>query len=85
MQNLVRLNDDLLDVSRITRGNLELRCERVTLAVVLGQALEATGLHVEKGGSRRSREAGFNAHLVKPVDQPSLQGLLTDQPPTGAP
>ena len=50
LQNLVRLVDDLLDVSRITRGNLELRCERVTLAAVLEQALETTGPHVEKGG-----------------------------------
>jgi PAS domain S-box-containing protein len=38
---LVRLVDDLLDVSRISRGRLELKRERVELASVLHQALEA--------------------------------------------
>jgi CheY-like chemotaxis protein len=28
---------------------------------------------------RRSREAGFNAHLVKPVDQHSLEKILKDR------
>ena len=37
---LVRLVDDLLDVSRITRGRLELRRERVELGSVLRQAIE---------------------------------------------
>jgi signal transduction histidine kinase/ActR/RegA family two-component response regulator len=38
---IVRLVDDLLDVSRITRGTVTLRRERVDLAEVLGQAVEA--------------------------------------------
>jgi PAS domain S-box-containing protein len=38
---LVRLVDDLLDVSRISRGRLELKRERVELASVLRQAVEA--------------------------------------------
>jgi CheY-like chemotaxis protein len=38
---LVRLIDDLLDVSRISRGKLELRRERVELAPVVHQAVEA--------------------------------------------
>ncbi len=37
---MVRLVDDLLDVSRITHHKLELRKERVALADVIGQALE---------------------------------------------
>ncbi len=40
LSHLVRLVDDLLDVSRITRNRLELRRERVELASVLQQALE---------------------------------------------
>ena len=32
VQHLARLVDDLLDVSRITRGKIELRKERVELA-----------------------------------------------------
>jgi PAS domain S-box-containing protein len=37
-----RLVDDLLDMSRITRGHIELRRERIDLAVVVRQAVEAT-------------------------------------------
>jgi CheY-like chemotaxis protein len=37
---MVRLIDDLLDVSRISRGKLELRKERVELATVIRQAVE---------------------------------------------
>ena len=35
VEQMVRLVDDLLDVSRITRGKLELRKERVELAAVV--------------------------------------------------
>ena len=38
--HLVRLVDDLLDVSRITTGKLELRTERVDLREILRQAVE---------------------------------------------
>ena len=40
--HLVRLVDDLLDVSRITRGKIELRKERVDLAHVITQAMETS-------------------------------------------
>jgi signal transduction histidine kinase len=39
---MARLLDDLLDVSRITRGKLELRRESVPLATVLGNAVETS-------------------------------------------
>ncbi|PYQ11708.1 MAG: hypothetical protein DMF80_21015 [Acidobacteria bacterium] len=38
---MVRLVDDLLDVSRITRGKIELRREHVVLAAVVERALES--------------------------------------------
>lgn len=38
--HLVRLVDDLLDVSRITRGKIELRRERVELARIVERAIE---------------------------------------------
>jgi PAS domain S-box-containing protein len=38
---IVRLVDDLLDMSRITRGKLELRKERTELAPIINQAVEA--------------------------------------------
>ena len=38
---MARLVDDLLDMSRITRGKIELRKERVELAPIVNQAVEA--------------------------------------------
>ena len=37
VDHMVRLVDDLLDVSRITRGKIELRKEPVDLAAVVAQ------------------------------------------------
>jgi signal transduction histidine kinase len=42
IQHLVRLVDDLLDVSRITRGKVELRRERIDLADVVRHAVDTT-------------------------------------------
>jgi CheY-like chemotaxis protein len=42
VQQLVRLVDDLLDISRITRGKIELRKERVDLASVMASAVEGS-------------------------------------------
>jgi CheY-like chemotaxis protein len=41
LAQMVRLIDDLLDISRITRGRLQLRKERVELAAVVRSAVEA--------------------------------------------
>ncbi len=47
---MVRLVDDLLDVSRISRGNIELRRGRVELSSVVHQAIEANrSLHDNMG------------------------------------
>jgi CheY-like chemotaxis protein/two-component sensor histidine kinase len=43
-----RLVDDLLDVSRITRGTIELRQERVDIAEIVKGALEASRTQLEK-------------------------------------
>ncbi|HJT78138.1 MAG TPA: PAS domain S-box protein, partial [Gemmataceae bacterium] len=40
VQHLVRLVDDLLDVSRVMRGKIELRRERVELATIVARAVE---------------------------------------------
>ncbi|HZT82323.1 MAG TPA: PAS domain S-box protein, partial [Gemmataceae bacterium] len=50
LHHLVRLVDDLLDVSRISRGKLRLRKERITLAAVVGHALEVCEQTVKQGG-----------------------------------
>ncbi len=50
LKHMVRLIDDLMDVSRITRGRLQLRRERIELAAVLEQALEASRPHIDGAG-----------------------------------
>ncbi len=50
MTHLVRLVDDLLDVSRITRGKLELRRRKVLLTEVLGHAVESSRAFIESHG-----------------------------------
>ena len=47
MTHLVRLVDDLLDVSRITRGKLELRQRKLLLTEVLDNAVESTRAFIE--------------------------------------
>ncbi|MFO1430108.1 MAG: PAS domain S-box protein [Candidatus Competibacteraceae bacterium] len=47
VEQMARLLDDLLDVSRITRGKLELRKERMELAAVVRQALETSRPAIE--------------------------------------
>jgi PAS domain S-box-containing protein len=50
LHHLVRLVDDLLDVSRISQGKLQLRKERITLASVVGNALEVCEALVKQHG-----------------------------------
>ena len=50
VRQLSRLVDDLLDVSRITRGKVELRKEPVELAQVIQSAVEASRPLIEKWG-----------------------------------
>ena len=50
VQHLTRLVDDLLDVSRITRGKVELRTERLLIGDVVARAIEASSPLLEKRG-----------------------------------
>ncbi|MCI0401373.1 MAG: hypothetical protein L0Z68_08760 [Gammaproteobacteria bacterium] len=50
VQQMTRLVDDLLNVSRITRGKIELRRERVELAAVVKSAVEVSRSLIEKWG-----------------------------------
>jgi two-component system, sensor histidine kinase len=49
LKHMVRLIDDLLDVSRITQGKFELKRSRVTLSEVLEAALETSRPLIERG------------------------------------
>ncbi|HEY1379970.1 MAG TPA: PAS domain S-box protein, partial [Gemmataceae bacterium] len=50
LHHLVRLVDDLLDVSRISRGKIVLRKERITLAAVVRHALDVCEQTVKQHG-----------------------------------
>ena len=54
LNQLVRLVDDLLDVSRITTGKLKLRKERVELAAVVQSAVETTRPLIDEQGHHLS-------------------------------
>jgi CheY-like chemotaxis protein len=45
--HMVRLIDELLDISRVTSGKLQLHCERVELATAVQSAVEATRTVIE--------------------------------------
>ena len=67
--HLARLVDDLLDMSRITRGRIELRREKVELEAVVRQVVEAT----------RAQYRGMNHDLtISLPDEP----VLLDADPT---
>jgi PAS domain S-box-containing protein len=54
--HMVRLVDDLLDVSRITRGSIELRRVRTGLQALVDAAIEAASSDIEARGHRLLRQ-----------------------------
>lgn len=52
LAHMVRLIDDLLDVSRISRGKLELQREPMDLSAALQAAVETNRSHVDSSGRR---------------------------------
>ncbi|MCE9566344.1 MAG: PAS domain S-box protein [Planctomycetes bacterium] len=54
VEHLVRLVDDLLDVSRVMRGKIDLRRERVELAAVVARAVETVQPLVDAQGHQLS-------------------------------
>ncbi len=65
LTQMVRLIDDLMDVSRISRGQLTLRTERVALAAVLQSALEASRPLIEQMGHTLSVTVPSQTILVE--------------------
>jgi signal transduction histidine kinase/ActR/RegA family two-component response regulator len=52
LSQMVRLIDDLLDLSRVSRGTIELRKERIELAKVIEHAVEMSRPVIEQAGHR---------------------------------
>jgi signal transduction histidine kinase len=51
-EQLTRMVDDLLDVSRISRGKITLRKEKVDLVTIIGRAVETSRPLIDAGGHR---------------------------------
>ncbi len=58
VQQMTRMVDDLLDVSRITHGRIELERQPVDLAAVVGAAVEAVGPALQERGHQLQVLAG---------------------------
>jgi signal transduction histidine kinase/CheY-like chemotaxis protein len=56
VEHLTRLVDDLLDISKITRGKVELRRETVEIASVIDKAIEMASVLLEQRSHRLSTE-----------------------------
>jgi PAS domain S-box-containing protein len=66
VMHLRRLVDDLLDVSRITRGTIELQKETVDLARIVDEAVEMAAPVIE--------DRGHNLTISEPRKTPSVEG-----------
>jgi PAS domain S-box-containing protein len=69
LHHMVRLIDDLMDISRITRNKLALRKERVELAAVVRSAVEAARPAIEA--------AGHELRIALPIEPIYLDADLT--------
>jgi PAS domain S-box-containing protein len=65
LNHMVRLVDDLLDVSRISRGKLELRLATVSIAQVVDHALETSQPGLEAAGHTLALEMPAQPLLVR--------------------
>jgi signal transduction histidine kinase len=77
MGNLVRLVDDLLDVSRITRGTVELRKERLDLTAIIHNAIAATRPVLDERRHRLSLSVGPGPLLLD-GDPTRLEQVMTN-------
>ncbi|HEV3443420.1 MAG TPA: MASE1 domain-containing protein [Gemmataceae bacterium] len=69
LQHLVRLVDDLLDVSRINRGKVQLRLQRLELATVVSRAIETARPVIDAHGHQ--------LEVALPAGPVFLEGDLT--------
>ncbi|SIO29544.1 PAS domain S-box-containing protein [Singulisphaera sp. GP187] len=77
VKHLARLIDDLLDVSRLTHGKIELQRERIDVADVLNQAVEAVRPTIELRGQRLTVSSPRGALLVH-ADPLRLEQVFTN-------
>jgi PAS domain S-box-containing protein len=68
-KQLTRMVDDLLDVSRITQGRLELRCDRIDLRDVVARASDAIRVQLE--GERHELSLSAPAQPIMVMADPA--------------
>ena len=76
VQQMVRLVDDLLDLSRISRGQIDLRTERVDLATVVTSAVETSRPLIEQSGHELERHTAPGADPARRRPDSHGAGLL---------
>jgi PAS domain S-box-containing protein len=62
--HVLRLVDDLLDVSRIVQGRVELKCQRLDLREVIAKAIEIASVIIEQKGHRLDVHNGHGPLFV---------------------
>ncbi len=77
VQHLVRIVDDLLDVSRISHGKIELRKQKVNLATVLRNALQVTRIQMDTKSQEVSLVGGVSPSWVE-GDPTRLEQVFTN-------
>ncbi len=66
VQHMARLLDDLLDISRITRGKMELKKDHISIDSVIDAALESAGPLV--------KARGHHLEVMRPTFVPGIDG-----------
>ncbi|MEO8068304.1 MAG: PAS domain S-box protein [Flavobacteriales bacterium] len=64
LDHMVRLVDDLMDLSRISRGKIELEREPVGLNGIVAMAIEASKPHIENKGHQLEVDMGHADNIV---------------------
>jgi len=77
VETMSRLVDDLLEVARISRGNIELRCEPVDLPSVVHNAIETSRPLIERAGHEVTVSLPF-ASLPLRADPLRLAQILSN-------
>jgi signal transduction histidine kinase/CheY-like chemotaxis protein len=77
VEHMTRLIDDLLDVSRITRGKIELRQEAVVLSTLIARAVEAARPVIDERGHRLTLDLP-DAPVTLSADPARLEQVLAN-------
>ena len=78
VEQLVRLIDDLLDVSRISRGKISLRNEIVDLSAVIAAAVEASATFIAESGQHLTIDSPEGVSMYVSGDPSRLTQVISN-------